>query len=71
MRTTQTTIYLSDYLTVPMPRKARCRQALRRKRRTRAILWQLLPYLINAVGILVLLLLTVFGLTICVVALGH
>ena len=68
--TTNNTIYLSDYLTVPMPRRARSRRALRRKIRNRQILWQLLPYLVNAVGIAALLLLTVFGLTICVVALG-
>lgn len=72
MRTTITnnTIYLSDYLAVPIPRRARSRQALLRKIRNRQILWKLLPYLVNAVGIAALLLLTVFGLTICVVALG-
>lgn len=70
MRTTNNTIYLSDYLTVPMPKKARSRRALRRKIRNRQILWQLLPVLVNAIGIAVLLCLTVFCLTICAVALG-
>lgn len=72
MRTTTTnnTIYLSDYLAMPMPKHARSRRALRRKIRTRQLLWQLLPYLVNAAGIAALLLLTIFGLTICAVALG-
>lgn len=70
MRTTNHTIYISDYLTVPVPRKARNKQALKRKLRNRQILWSMLPFLVNAIGISILLLLTVFGLTICVVALG-
>lgn len=72
MRTTtkNNTIYLSDYLAVPMPRRARSRRALQRKIKNRKILWQLLPYLVNAAGIAALLLLTVFGLTICAMALG-
>lgn len=70
MRTTNNTIYISDYLTVPMPRKARSKQALRRKIQNRRILWHILPFLVNAIGISILLLLTIFGLTICAVALG-
>lgn len=70
MRTTNHTIYLSDYLTVPVPRKARTRQALRRKIRNRRILWNMLPFLVNAIGIFLLLVLMVFGLTVCAVALG-
>lgn len=72
MRThsTNNTIYLSDYLAMPMPRRARSRRELRRKLRNRQIIWLILPYLVNAIGIAALLLLTVFGLTICAVALG-
>ena len=71
MRTNETTIYLSDYLSVPMPKHARSRKALRRKYQTRKILWQLLPVLVNALGIAILLGLMVFGLTVCAVALGR
>lgn len=72
MRTTTTnnTIYLSDYLSMPIPQRARSRRELRRKIKSRQFLWRLFPYLVNAVGIAALLLLTVFGLTICAVALG-
>lgn len=70
MRTNDTTIYLSDYLAVPRPKRARSKKALRRKYQTRKILWQLLPVLVNALGIAILLGLMVFGLTVCTVALG-
>ncbi len=69
MRTNaKSTIYLSDFLTVPMPLRASSRRALRRKLKSRRILWALLPYL--AEGLLILLALTLTLLGAGLVALG-
>ena len=70
MRTTEHTIYLSDYFTVPMPFPAATRQKYLRKIRKRRILWALLPYLLKGIGILALLWATMAGFTICAIGLG-
>ena len=70
MRATNNTIYLSDYFTVPMPQKAASHQDYLRKIKNRRILWALLPYLFEAVGILIMLILTIVGVAICTLGLG-
>lgn len=70
MRATGNTIYLSDYFTVPMPQHASSHQDHLRKIKNRRILWGLLPYLVEAVGILIVLGLTIVGITVCGLGLG-
>lgn len=70
MRSTESTIYLSDYFTVPMPQRAASHRDYLRKIKNRRILWALLPYLLEAVGILFVLLVTVIGITVCTIGLG-
>lgn len=69
MRATNT-IYLSDYLTVPMPQHAASHQDYLRKIKNRRILWGLLPYFVEAAGILVVLALTIAGIAVCALGLG-
>lgn len=69
MRATNT-IYLSDYFTVPMPQHAASHQDYLRKIKNRRILWGLLPYLVEAAGILIVLTLTIAGITVCALGLG-
>lgn len=70
MRASENTIYLSDYFTVPMPQKASSHQDYLKKIKNRRILWALLPYLFEAMGILIVLVLTIVGITICGLGLG-
>ena len=70
MRTTGNTVYLSDYFTVPMPQHAVSHKDFLRKIRNRRILWGLLPYLVEAVGILIMLGLTIVGIAVCTLGLG-
>lgn len=65
MRANENTIYLSDYFTVPMPQKASSHQDYLKKIKSRRILWALLPYVLEAIGILIVLVLTLVGLTAC------
>lgn len=69
MRATNT-IYLSDYFTVPMPQRATSHQDYLRKIKTRRILWGLLPYFVEAAGILIVLTLTIAGIAVCALGLG-
>lgn len=70
MRVTNNTIYLSDFFAVPMPQRAASRQDYLKKIKNRRILWALLPYLFEAVGILIVLVLTIAGITVCMLGLG-
>lgn len=65
MRANENTIYLSDYFTVPMPQKASSHQDYLKKIKSRRTLWALLPYVLEAIGILIVLVLTLVGLTVC------
>lgn len=69
MKTTNT-IYLSDILSVPMPKTASSHEDYLRKVRNRRILWALLPYLFRGVIIGTFLLLSMGGLTMMAVGLG-
>lgn len=69
MRTTNT-IYLSDLLSVPMPRRAASHEEYLRKIRNRRILWALLPYIVRGLVIAVSLMLAMSGLTVMVLGMG-
>lgn len=68
--TVKNTVYLSDFFSVPMPAHASSHQEYLRKIRNRRIVWALLPYCIEAACLLLLLCLTVAGLSIFVLSLG-
>lgn len=70
MHNHNTTIYLSDFFTVPMPQKAISHRHYLQKIKRRRILWALLPYLVEAVGILTLIFLMVAGMIVCTIGLG-
>lgn len=69
MRTTNT-VYVSDLLSMPMPRHAASHQEYLKKIRNRRILWALLPYLVRGLVIAVSLMLTMSGLTVMVLGMG-
>lgn len=69
MRTTNT-VYLSDLLSVPMPRHAASHEEYLKKIRNRRILWALLPYLVRGLVIAVSLMLIMSGLTVMVLGMG-
>ena len=69
MRTTNT-IYLSDLLSVPMPRRAASHEEYLRKIRNRRILWALLPYIVRGLVIAVSLMLAMSGLTVMFLGMG-
>ena len=69
MRTTNT-VYVSDLLSMPMPRRAASHQEYLKKIRNRRILWALLPYLVRGLVIAVSLMLTMSGLTVMVLGMG-
>lgn len=69
MRTTNT-VYLSDLLSVPMPRRAVSHEEYLKKIRNRRILWALLPYMVRGLVIAVSLMLTMSGLTVMVLGIG-
>lgn len=71
MRTSsKNTIYLSDYFTVPMPTHASSHQDYLRKIKNRKILWALLPYCIQAVGLLLVLTMAVVGISVFALSFG-
>ncbi len=61
------TIYLSDVLAIPMPGRACSRRDYLRRLRRRRLLWKLLPFCLEALGLLALVLITVTGLGVFVV----
>ena len=69
MRTTNT-VYVSDLLSMPMPRHAASHQEYLKKIRNRRILWALLPYLVRGLVIAVSLMLAMSGLTVMVLGMG-
>ena len=69
MRTTNT-VYVSDLLSMPMPRHAATHQEYLKKIRNRRILWALLPYLVRGLVIAVSLMLAMSGLTVMVLGMG-
>lgn len=64
------TIYLSDLLSVPMPKHAVSHADYIRKVKNRRILWALLPYLVRGLCIACFLCLSMAGLTVMVVGIG-
>lgn len=67
---TNNNLYISDLLTVPMPKHATSHSDYLRRVKNRRIVWGLLPYLIEAVAILIFTGLTVFGISALVLGLG-
>lgn len=63
-------IYISDLLTVPMPKHATSHQDFLRRIRNRRILWALIPYIGEALVGLTTCGLTVFGIMTLVLGLG-
>ncbi len=63
-------IYLSDLLTVPMPKHASSHRDFLRRIRNRRILWALLPYVGEALVCLATGSLTVVGIMTLMVGLG-
>lgn len=63
-------IYLSDYLSVPMPRSATSHDDYLRKLRNRRILWALLPNLMQAALALMAAMLTMALVTVLFIGLG-
>lgn len=69
MRTTNT-VYLSDLLSLPMPRRAASHEEYLKKIRNRRILWALLPYMLRGLVMAASLMLAMSGLTVMVLGLG-
>jgi hypothetical protein len=67
---TRETIYLSDYFSIPSPKRASSRRAYFRKLRNRQLLWFLLPYLIQGILILITAGMTMVGLTVLLCGVG-
>jgi hypothetical protein len=67
---TREPIYLSDYLSVPTPKRASSRQSYFRKVRNRQLLWLLLPYLVQGILILAAAGMTMVGVTVLLCGLG-
>lgn len=68
MKTTNT-IYLSDLLSVPMPKRASSHAEYLKKIRNRRILWALLPYMARGIVISVSMMMIMSGLTVMVLGL--
>jgi hypothetical protein len=66
----QSTIYLSDYFTLPQPLGAETQADYRRKLRHRKLVWALLPRVLEAVGLLAMVGLMLLGATVCALGLG-
>ncbi len=66
----KSTVYLSDYLSLPMPTRASSHQAYLQKIRRRRILWGLIPYCVEAAVLLGLVVLTVVGASVFAITLG-
>lgn len=67
---TNNNIYLSDLLTVPMPKHATSHRDFLRRIRNRRILWALLPYIGEALVGITTLCLTLGGIMTLMVGLG-
>jgi hypothetical protein len=67
---TREPIYLSDYLSVPTPKRASSRQAYFRKVRNRQFLWLLLPYLVQGMLFLAAAGMTMVGVMVLLCGLG-
>ena len=64
------TVYLSDLLTVPMPTQASSHAEYLRKIRIRRLMWAILPGCMEAIGLILLVLLTIFGISVCAISMG-
>lgn len=67
---TNNNFYISDLLTVPMPKHATSHQDFLRRIRNRRILWALLPYIGEAIVGIITCSLTVFGIMTLMLGLG-
>lgn len=67
---TNNNFYISDLLTVPMPKHATSHQDFLRRIRNRRILWALLPYIGEALVGITTCSLTVFGIMTLMLGLG-
>ena len=64
------TIYLSDVLAMPLPARAASRKDYLRRLRHRRLMWRLLPWCLEALGLLALVLLTMTGVGVFALSLG-
>lgn len=64
------TIYLSDILSVPMPKHAESHEAYLRKVQYRRIIWALLPYVVRGLVTAACVVLIMSGLTVMMLGLG-